>query len=78
MHIGGHKDKECNVGMFLKNAVNDVIRFFQADEKLYEFNKKFSVNILNRNVIKLDLYQEGINNEGLKLLSDNDFNQLKE
>ena len=65
IHKGGNKNKDYNIGLFLKYGINELIN---KNKELFEFNKKYGLDIKDLNITKLDLYCEHIGNEGLKEL----------
>ena len=75
IHKGGSKNKNFNLGLFLKYAIKG---FIEQNKKLLEFNEKYGLNIDNLNITKLSLFGENIGNEGLKELCELDLKQLKE
>ena len=80
IHIEENKEKNCNIGLFLKYGINDFIKYFNYKKKetLIEFNKNYNLDITDLDATKLELNWKGIGNEGLKHLCDIDFKELKE
>ena len=73
MHIG--ENKENNIGLLLRYAINDFIN----KKILEEFNKKYNLNIKDMNTKKLLINRKWIGNEGLKYLCEKmNFKELKE
>ena len=75
IHKGGNSNKDYNLGLFLKYALNG---FVENNKKLFEFNEKYGLNIKDLNITKLDLSSEHIGNEGLKLLCELELKELRE
>ena len=65
IHKGENKNKDSNLGLFLKYVIKG---FIESNKKLLEFNEKYGLNINNLNITKLNLFGENIENEGLKEL----------
>ena len=93
IHSGTKNSFNFNIGLFMKNALNDFINkkkyLIERSEELQienniknnieEFNKKFRTNIKDLNLTKLELWTKGIGNEGLKYLGEYmQFKELKE
>jgi len=75
IHKGENKNKDSNLGLFLKYVIKG---FIESNKKLLEFNEKYGLNINNLNITKLNFFGENIENEGLKELWELDLKQLKE
>ena len=82
MHISENKKEEnFNIGLFLKYAIFEFINKYKNNNnymKLNEFNNKYNFNIKDLNLIKLDLSDKKIGNEGFKIICDIDFKKLKD
>ena len=61
----------------LQNNLNITKEDFQVYIELKEFNEKFSTNIEDIDITELNLSKKNITNEGLELLSQFKFKNLK-
>ena len=80
IHKGVNKEDNYNRGLFLKYAIYEFNNHFNNNNKNeFDFNKSFYLEIKDIEIVKLDLSNKWIGNEGIKYLCENlNFKELKE
>ena len=79
IHVGGNKDKDCNIGSFLKHAIYELDKQNinnESNMKLLKYNQKYSYFISDLNITSLRL--DWMTDERLKDLCELDFKNLRE
>ena len=90
IHKQGGCKNNLNKGAFLNNSIKEFIKMYKSNiigeikEKnnknqilLKEFNSKYTLNIKDNNIDKIDLKGKNMSNEDLKELCKIEFNELK-
>ena len=66
IHIGGNRDKECNLGLFLKYPINELN---ERNDKLCVLKKKYGIKVKDFQINELFIKKE-IEDEDLNYLCD--------